>query len=147
MSSDSGSKGALALQTAVAMVLALVVYVIASILTSTAMFFFERLMSDIRPEIIAFSTVITGSVIGVYAARSACDMTLRSYSARAVAIWFEGLAVAALVFEFAFVPLAWTQINSFAQIAAVAVSAIVMFWNHGTNIESVARTRHRQERR
>lgn len=122
------SKGSLALQTAVAMVLALVVYLVVATVAAVLIFRVQSFMTVIRPEIIQFFAAIIGSVIGITAAKAACDTVLRGYSRKAVFVMFAILTVAALAMELFLVPMQINQINSLGQLVAGTISAYLYFW-------------------
>jgi hypothetical protein len=121
-------KGTLALQSAVAMVLALVVYVVIASLASMAIYFVQSFMTVIRPGLIQFMAIIAGSFVGMMAAKSACDAVLKGYSSRAVFIMFVVLIAAMVIVEVGFVPMNMNQINSGAQLIASWIAAYSFFW-------------------
>ncbi len=122
------SKGPLALQTSVAMVLALVVYLVVATVTGVLIFLIQWSMTVIRPGIIQFFAATTGSVAGMAAAKGGCDSVLRGYSRRAVFVMFAILTVAALAMELFIVPMQLNQINSLGQLVAGTIAAYVCFW-------------------
>ncbi|TRC91141.1 hypothetical protein FJV80_04260 [Mesorhizobium sp. WSM4310] len=124
------SKGSLLLQTLVAMVLAFVVYMVVATVAGMAIYFVQTLLTVVRPGIIAFFAMVIGSVIGMTAARKACDTVLRGYSGKAVFIMFAALAAAALAAELFLVPMQLNQINSLGQLAAGIITAFVYFWKN-----------------
>ncbi|PBB36765.1 hypothetical protein [Mesorhizobium sp. WSM3868] len=89
----NNSKGSLLLQTLVAMVLAFVVYMVVATIACMVIYFSQTLLTVVRPGIIAFFAMVIGSVIGMIAARKACDTVLRGYSGKVVFVMFAGLGL------------------------------------------------------
>ncbi|PBB98372.1 hypothetical protein [Mesorhizobium sp. WSM3862] len=130
MEAAQGSKGSLLLQTVVAMVLALVVYLIVATIAGMIIYFTQTLLTVVRPGIIEFFAVTIGSFVGMMAARRACDTVLRSYSGKAVFLMFALLTAAALATEIFLVPMQLNQINSLGQLASGMFAAFIYFWKN-----------------
>ncbi|ESY89081.1 hypothetical protein X739_01360 [Mesorhizobium sp. LNHC220B00] len=120
----------MALQTIVAMVLALVVYLVVATVAGMGIFLIQYMLTVIRPGIIQFFAVLFGSVVGMTAAKAACDAVLRGYSGKAVFVMFAVLGLAAVVMEIFFVPMQLNQINSVGQLVAGIITAFVYFWKN-----------------
>ncbi|MGB7126606.1 MAG: hypothetical protein WBD42_07255 [Methylovirgula sp.] len=130
--------GAFALQTIVAMVLALIAYTIVCAIVFVACFIIYRVLSIIRPEIIEIMGAVIGSVVGMYAARLACDATLRDYSGKAVCIFFEiifGVAVISVAIDWSDFTWSWMVQITHAFVAAPA--AFILFWNRTAEPKSL----------
>jgi hypothetical protein len=125
---EAQGRGTLTLQTTVAMVLALIVYVVVAVLAGTLFYLIQTGFTVIRPGITQFFSVIIGSAIGMMAARKACDKVLRNYAGRAVFIMFAALAAGIAFIEVVYVPMQWNQINSAAQVITAIVVSYTLFW-------------------
>jgi hypothetical protein len=123
--SEDQSSGTFILQTVVAIVLAILVFAVVSTLAAGILYITERVLTVMRPGIIAFFALIVGSWVGMQLARVACDAVLRGYSERSVFVTFAVLVAAGLAFEFIFVPMRLEQINSYAQLITAGIAAFV----------------------
>jgi len=70
--------GTLVLQTIVAMVLALITYVIVATLAGAFFYFMNAALTVIRPGIIQFFAAIVGSIAGMIVAKIACEAVLKN---------------------------------------------------------------------
>jgi hypothetical protein len=80
--------------------------------------------------VISFFSVVIGTSAGMFAARIACDKWLVDYSPQVVFFLFALLSIGALLFELLYVPFDMTKINSYVQIALIAVLSYVLFWTY-----------------
>ncbi len=95
------------------------------------------LITDIRREIIAVIGAIIGSVAGMYAAKSACDATLRDYSGKAVCIFFEVIIAVSLIGD-TLSKFEWLTIIAIAHDLAAAPTAFILFWKRTTELQPTA---------
>jgi hypothetical protein len=119
-------------KTAAAIIVALVVWSVVSVLVGALIFIIERILTETRPGIIGFSAAIIAGAAGVDAARKVCDKWPASYFRKALFVAFVVFAVLATLAELFLLPLHWGQITVAAQLIAMVVTAYVEFWQRAT---------------
>jgi hypothetical protein len=119
----------LILRTVAAMILAMAVFLVVATIASMFAYFTYDLRSLI-PHIVLFFANIIGALVGIYAAKQACDAVLRGYSGRTICILFWGLSGLSLVVAIvhtAVTGLNWQDSVSAVQALSIAFAA-TMFW-------------------
>jgi uncharacterized membrane protein HdeD (DUF308 family) len=115
-------------RTIVACLLTPIILGVVSVVIGTLFFWFNSVTTVMRPEIIGFFSSIFGGVFGVIATHAALEKWLKPYSLHAVFMVFCVIIGGGVIFEIFYVPKAWTQISSFAQLLAIAVTSYQSFW-------------------
>jgi hypothetical protein len=112
--------------------LAFIIYLLSFLIVGGVVGVFNFLMTVMRPGVIGFISVVTGSVAGISLAKAACDAWLPRYRPRAVFVMFAILFAIGLVMEIFFVPFDTSRINSYVQVVVTVAAAFGIFWNDET---------------
>ena len=111
-----------------AVILALITHTAVATLTGFLIAVWNRLTSTTRPEIIDFFAVIIAAVLGMVAAKAACDKIFKVYAKRPIFVLFGTLSALGLVIVMFLLEEPETPIISSAQAIATAIAAWVIFW-------------------
>lgn len=130
----SGWTGTLALQTVVAVILALAVYIVVATVAGMFIFYANTYLTFIRPPVLEFFALIAGAIVGMIAAKAACDAVLKAYSARTVFVTFTVLSAVMVALELALQPHDREQFNAIGQMCAGLYGAYVSFWQNDESI-------------
>ena len=115
-------------QTVAALIVAAIVGVIGMVLAGAFIYFSQRLITDVRPQIINFFASIGAGAAGVFAAREVCDRLFKHYSQRAVFGLFALYAVASGLLEIFLIAAHWGQISIYAQDLTILLVSYSIFW-------------------
>jgi hypothetical protein len=88
----------------------------------------NRLLTDIRPEIIAIYAAIAGSCAGIFGARWLCDRWLHGYLHQAIFFLFLALISVFMYFYVFVIPFTWTALPEYAQVCIVLILDYLLFW-------------------
>lgn len=122
------SIGPLVLQTAVAIVLSAIVYMVVATLMGMFIAAIHLLISDWGPNAIRLFALSFGAIAGVYSARAACDLALRDYSWKTVCIVFVVVNVVVIGMAIVLLPNEWEKVNAIAQPLVSIFAAVEFFW-------------------
>ena len=118
-------------RTAGAMVLALLTWLSVALSIGFLLSLWNRLTTTVRPEIIDFFVAIIATIVGMVAARAACDKVLKVYARRPIFvlfIFFASLSVVGMTTEFLSLGKLQNPITVSAHLIAMTVAAWVIFW-------------------
>lgn len=116
------------LKTVAACILAPLTAAVAAAVAGVLWYLMNAAFTVIRPEIIGFIAASIGALVGMYAARAACDKLLSGYLPQAVFLVFA-IIVAFSVYMYVFLlPFAWGNLASYAQVAIIGCMAYILFW-------------------
>lgn len=125
--------GALLWQTALAVIVAPVIWMVVTLIVAFLLSFWNRLMTVVRPEIIDFFAVIVATIVGMVAARAACDKFFKHYSRRpifVIFVLFGLLSLVGVITEFASAsePEFARPITAVVATIAMVIAAYSKFW-------------------
>jgi hypothetical protein len=124
----AATERASALQTAGAIPLALVTWMIVSVLATVIWYFMNVFFTVIRPEIIGFIANAIGGFIGVIAAKALTDHWLPRAARKPVAIAFFGFCAFLLFLEWGYLPNPSHPVIVTAGVVSSTWAAYQAFW-------------------
>ena len=127
-SGDAKSVGRTLWQTACAMIVAVVAWLVVAVVVGFLLSLWNKLTTITRPEIIDFFSAVIAAAVGMAAARAACDKVFDSYARRAIFVLFAGLSILMVVVELALLAEPNAPITVTAQGIVIIIAAYVLFW-------------------
>ena len=114
--------------TVIAFFVAVIVILVVSSIVAILMSLFQYYLGNMREEAALFFGNIAGGIASVYAARSACDATIKRYSSKALFVLIAILLFGLAIFE---LTLQWEadRIYRFAFLIPNFITAFIVFWN------------------
>lgn len=128
MESTEAERFAVIWQTAAALIVSAIAGLLGMIAVGAFVYYSQRLLTDLRPEIVSFCAAIAAGAGSVFAAREACDWLFKHYSQRAVFGLFVLYGVSSLCVEIFHVAPHWGQISVYAQDITILIAAYSIFW-------------------
>ena len=113
--------------TAIAFVVAIIVVFVVSSIVAFLMSMFQYYIGNMREEAALFIGNVAGGVVSVYAARSACDATIKHYSARAIFVLISIVAIALAGFLLS-KGLEQNTVFRMAFLVPAIITSYVVFW-------------------
>jgi hypothetical protein len=125
---SSPTSGLALLKTAGAIVVSLVVFLLVGTLLSLFYGLFLSGLTVLRPIIIESMAAAFGTVVGVVAAKAACDSILKGYVPQVVFIIFALLSAVAALNYLLIVPPAWENVPKYIVTILLPCISFATFW-------------------
>ena len=127
MSEGDSNLGAKVGGTAIAIIVSLAVIVIVSAVVATVAGVVYYYMGNMRIEAALVIGQIIGGIASIYAARSACDATIKTYSTQAIFVTVAALSAIGAVYE---LQQDWTlqTLTRLASVVSMTGAAWFVFW-------------------
>jgi Na+/phosphate symporter len=114
--------------TVIAFFVAVIVILAVSSIVAILMSLFQYYVADMREEAALIIGNIAGGIMSVYAARSACDSTIKQYSSKSLFVMISVILTGIAIFELT-LQLNFDTFHAFSFLIPTTITSYIIFWN------------------